>query len=650
MSIAAAILVSLVAPLPTESPAAAATASDFDPSYIISDANFYDGKALDAVGVQTILSRLGASCKPTATLACLKDYSTTSGSRNADPMCAAFTGRESESAASIITRVGEACGISQKALIALLEKEQSLVTRATPSATAYRSATGFACPDTAACDARYYGFFNQVYMAAWQFKRYSNPPGTNKTFTWFQPGSVSQVQYSPDARCGSSPVAIKNAATAALYYYTPYQPNAAALNNLYGAGDACSAYGNRNFWRLFSDWFGSPTSNPNISIDTVSASWGQIRVTGWAKGALNDDPRYLWINVDGVGQPYLANQPLSWFPVAFAGYSPQHGLDATISATPGEHEVCIFDAETSVIVRCSLVRVPRGAGALDSVDGVPGGARITGWSADALVASSSFIWVNVDGAGGPHRTNTRVSWLPTYLPGASADQGFDLVVNAPPGTREICVHGVEALLGCKTVEVPWGSGHLDSAEGTPGQIVLNGWYVDYTQTQSSRVWVNVDGSGKAYSTNKQLSWLAQYLPGFGTGHGYTLEIPARKGSHTVCVYGVANATLTGCATTTVPYSAAGALDTVTAEQGKIRVVGWSADLTTSGASWVWINVDGVGGPYRADRALSWFEILYPGRGTEHGYDVTIPAAKGGHEVCVYGAESQLIACKKVTVP
>lgn len=47
--------------------------------------------------------------------------------------------------------------------------------------------------------------------------------------------------------------------TSALYNYTPYQPNQAALNNMYGSGDGCSAYGNRNFWRIFNDWFGRST-------------------------------------------------------------------------------------------------------------------------------------------------------------------------------------------------------------------------------------------------------------------------------------------------------------------------------------------------------------------------------------------------------
>jgi hypothetical protein len=44
------------------------------------------------------------------------------------------------------------------------------------------------------------------------------------------------------------------------------------LANLYGTGDSCSAYGNRNFWRIFRDWFGSTyaddtyTPHPNGSV------------------------------------------------------------------------------------------------------------------------------------------------------------------------------------------------------------------------------------------------------------------------------------------------------------------------------------------------------------------------------------------------
>ncbi|MFM6963338.1 MAG: LysM peptidoglycan-binding domain-containing protein, partial [Micrococcales bacterium] len=70
-------------------------------------------------------------------------------------------------------------------------------------------------------------------------------------------GKVNNILYNPKASCGTAPILIKNQATADLYYYTPYTPNDAAIKNLYGSGDSCSAYGNRNFWRFYSDWFGS---------------------------------------------------------------------------------------------------------------------------------------------------------------------------------------------------------------------------------------------------------------------------------------------------------------------------------------------------------------------------------------------------------
>ena len=57
---------------------------------------------------------------------------------------------------------------------------------------------------------------------------------------------MTTLHSGTDVNCGTSSVYIQNQATAGLYNYTPYQPNAAALANLYGTGDSCSAYGNRN--------------------------------------------------------------------------------------------------------------------------------------------------------------------------------------------------------------------------------------------------------------------------------------------------------------------------------------------------------------------------------------------------------------------
>ena len=122
-----------------------------------------------------------------------------------------------------------------------------------------------------------------MFGAAWQMKRYANPPGTSAYFTWYAPGKTWNVLYSPNSSCGSSPVYIENQATANLYYYTPYQPNTASLRAGYGEGDGCSTYGNRNFYNYFIDWFGSTqtagvtlartASNPSVFLLSGSDRW-----------------------------------------------------------------------------------------------------------------------------------------------------------------------------------------------------------------------------------------------------------------------------------------------------------------------------------------------------------------------------------------
>src|SRR5690606_31054855 len=196
-----------------------------------------------------------------------KDYKQNTPSRPAESgLCDTLLAKSNRTAAQIINDVAKACGINPKVLIVLLQKEQSLVTDDWPWPIQYRSATGYGCPDTAPCDSEYYGFFNQVYMAARQFRRYA----INVNLFNYRTRQTNYIQYHPVTACGGSNVFIENQATAGLYNYTPYQPNDAALNNLYGTGNGCSAYGNRNFWRLFIEWFGSTysTTSYNWMIET----------------------------------------------------------------------------------------------------------------------------------------------------------------------------------------------------------------------------------------------------------------------------------------------------------------------------------------------------------------------------------------------
>ncbi|WP_146082748.1 hemagglutinin [Rathayibacter iranicus] len=229
-------------------------ATDFDPGDIVSDEVFFDADALGPLTVQAFLNARVPVCQGGA-VPCLRDYSEDTGAIMGDEQCDGVPAGRQRSAAEIISTVAGACGVNPAVLLVLLQKEQSLVTDPAPSERQFRSATGYGCPDTADCDSGLYGFAAQVYGAAWQFQRYRSP---ESSFDWYPVGETRDIRYSPGQGCGTAPVTIANAATAGLYYYTPYQPNAAALANLYGEGDACSALGNRNFWRIFSIWFGDP--------------------------------------------------------------------------------------------------------------------------------------------------------------------------------------------------------------------------------------------------------------------------------------------------------------------------------------------------------------------------------------------------------
>ncbi|MGF3055846.1 FG-GAP repeat domain-containing protein [Microbacterium sp. YY-01] len=248
-----------------------ATLVGFAPGNIISDAVFFDSTTMTAAQIDSFLRGKVSRCQ--SGYVCLKDFRQTSVTRPADTYCKGYTGRSNETAADIIYRVSQSCGINPQVILVMLQKEQGLVTHTWPSQWRYDAALGQGCPDDAPCDPAFVGFFHQIYGAARQMKIYAE----GEYFTWYAPGNTWNIRYHPNVSCGSAPVYIENTATAALYYYTPYQPNAAAMRAGYGEGDACSAYGNRNFYNYFTDWFGStqtppgPPAPPSVPAPVISS-------------------------------------------------------------------------------------------------------------------------------------------------------------------------------------------------------------------------------------------------------------------------------------------------------------------------------------------------------------------------------------------
>ena len=276
-------------------PVSANASTGFQPGRIIDDNIFFNGSGMSASSIQGFLNSKVPNCdtnglKPYAgttraaysaangnnpPFTCLKDYRQNTPNKPAENgLCNDYRGGD-KSVAEMIQDIGAACGVNQKVLLVLLEKEQSLITDDWPWKKQYDAATGFGCPDTSVCDPEYGSFFNQIYYAARQFKRYAR----DASLFNYKVGLNNYIQYNPNASCGGTNIFIQNQATAGLYNYTPYQPNQAALNNLLGTGDSCSAYGNRNFWRLFNDWFGPTTSDSDansLSFVRLNHSSGNV--------------------------------------------------------------------------------------------------------------------------------------------------------------------------------------------------------------------------------------------------------------------------------------------------------------------------------------------------------------------------------------
>ena len=242
----------------------AANLGNFDAGYIISDYQMSNYNSMSESEIQSFLKSKG-NCNDTRMY--LADYYTSYSYHIKDGhfVCLADEtfgdgtayGNDApfgESAAHIIWQAARDYQINPQVLIVLIQKEQGLITDSWPNNRQYRSATGYGCPDTAPCNSDYYGFKNQVRKAAALFRTVLNGGWTNYPLGW------NYIQYNPDSDCGGSWVNVRSLATSALYRYTPYQPNSSALAAGYDSGDSCGAYGNRNFYSYFEDWFGNPTA------------------------------------------------------------------------------------------------------------------------------------------------------------------------------------------------------------------------------------------------------------------------------------------------------------------------------------------------------------------------------------------------------
>ncbi len=255
-------------------PAQAAPVVGFNAGRIIDDAVFTNKSSMSPAAIQSFLNSKVPVCDTNGQQPSEFGGGTRAqwaASRGYSPpfTCLKDFSENGRSAAQIIYDTAQTYSINPQVLIVLLQKEQGLILDdwPIPGSSQYRTATGYACPDTAACDSQYFGLTKQLDWSGKMFRAI-----LNDSPTWYTPYLLGEnhIQYSPNGACGGSVVNIENRSTQALYNYTPYQPNAGALAAGWGQAD-CGAYGNRNFYLYFVDWFGPTVINEQVRIAQYSA-------------------------------------------------------------------------------------------------------------------------------------------------------------------------------------------------------------------------------------------------------------------------------------------------------------------------------------------------------------------------------------------
>ena len=214
-------------------------ASTFNPDFVVSDAEATETASFDAPGLQVFLAAHGSG---------LASY------RGPD-----IDGTD-RSAAEIIYHAAQRNAVSPRFLIALLQREQSLLTDPFPSAKQLDWATGYGICDSCSMDdpalQKYRGFSTQVDDAAANFRYLFDHQPLSYLRNRDVPASIDGVTVTP-----------RTWATAHLYTYTPH------------------LHAQQNFWNIWQRYFTRRFPNGSIvRAEGIPGTWfiqyGQRRRIG----------------------------------------------------------------------------------------------------------------------------------------------------------------------------------------------------------------------------------------------------------------------------------------------------------------------------------------------------------------------------------
>jgi hypothetical protein len=202
-------------------------------------------------------------------------------------------------------------------------------------------------------------------------------------------------------------------------------------------------------------------------------------------------------------------------------------------------------------------------------------------------------------------------------------------------------NGAAALdyVGYASTSTPMGS--FESVKLTPTGALASGWAA-VSNGETATVAVVVDGTVLSrVSANGNRPDVASVYPELGANRGFSAALAMGPGTHLICAYGERPgllSSLLGCTYFRNPGSEPfGNVDNVSPLYGGLRLQGWAIDRDTTSSIAVRFYVDGrYAGDAGATNARPDVGAAYPGFGANHGFDVSLNTAPGGHQVCVNG--------------
>ncbi|MEE9414761.1 MAG: SpoIID/LytB domain-containing protein [Acidimicrobiales bacterium] len=208
----------------------------------------------------------------------------------------------------------------------------------------------------------------------------------------------------------------------------------------------------------------------------------------------------------------------------------------------------------------------------------------------------------------------------------------------------------------------------------PNRIVVSGWAMDLDISGPSKVKVTVDGERAKTRKAKRRKPALEPTYGNGINHGFRIKVKASPGTHEVCVIALNNVrrntrTHLGCRTVEVPAPVAspdpgqppagdipvGTVEVVRVTSGNsaLRVAGWALDPKSSDSIKVAFDID----QKEVASTTARFEhdgLDSYGKGSAHGFDVTLPVSRGEHQLCVRAFSSDrkvavVLGCQQIVV-